>query len=71
MVSTASTSSQAYQVFIKATPERIWDAITRPEFTSRYFYGTHVEAELRPGGAFRYYSPDRSSLMNDGTVLES
>ncbi len=68
---TAPCSAQSYDVFIKATPEQIWEAITRPEFSSRFFYGTHVEADLVPGGAFRYYSPDRSSIMNDGTVLES
>ena len=27
-------TTQVYQVFIKATPEQIWDAITKPEFTS-------------------------------------
>jgi uncharacterized protein YndB with AHSA1/START domain len=37
------TTVQVYQVFIKAPPERIWDAITRPEFTTQYFHGAHVE----------------------------
>ena len=32
-------TTQVYQVFIKATPEQIWDAITKPEFTERYFHG--------------------------------
>ena len=32
-------TTQVYQVFIKATPEMIWDAITKPEFTRRYFHG--------------------------------
>jgi uncharacterized protein YndB with AHSA1/START domain len=32
-------NTQVYQVFIKATPEMIWDAITKPEFTRRYFHG--------------------------------
>lgn len=27
---------QVYEVFIKATPERVWEAITKPELTSRY-----------------------------------
>ena len=27
-------TTQVYQVFIKATPEQIWDAITKPEFTA-------------------------------------
>ena len=32
-------TTQVYQVFIKATPEAIWDAITKPEFTQKYFHG--------------------------------
>ena len=32
-------TTQVYQVFIKATPEQIWDAITKPESTERYFHG--------------------------------
>jgi uncharacterized protein YndB with AHSA1/START domain len=39
---TAQTT-QVYQLFIKATPEAIWDAITKPEFTIRYFHGAMVE----------------------------
>ena len=35
--------TQVYQVFIRATPEQIWDAITRPEFTAKYFYGARIE----------------------------
>ena len=63
-------TTQLYQVFIKASPERIWKAITRPEDTSRYFHGSHVEAELRVGGKFWYHSPDKSKLWGDGEVLE-
>jgi uncharacterized protein YndB with AHSA1/START domain len=36
-------ATQVYQVFIKATPEQIWDAITKPAFTARYFHGARVE----------------------------
>jgi uncharacterized protein YndB with AHSA1/START domain len=45
MTTTAITETtvQVYQVFIRATPEQIWDAITKPEFTSRYFHGARVE----------------------------
>jgi uncharacterized protein YndB with AHSA1/START domain len=35
-------ATQVYQVFIRATPEQIWDAITKPEFTEKYFYGSRV-----------------------------
>ena len=35
-------TTQVYQVFIKATPEQIWDAITKPEFTKRYFHNAAI-----------------------------
>jgi uncharacterized protein YndB with AHSA1/START domain len=34
---------QIYQLFIKASPEHVWEAITRPEFTEQYFYGMRIE----------------------------
>jgi uncharacterized protein YndB with AHSA1/START domain len=45
-MSTTQTAlaTQVYQVFIRATPEQIWDAITKPEFTARYFYGARITA---------------------------
>jgi uncharacterized protein YndB with AHSA1/START domain len=51
-------TTQVYRVFIKATPEAIWDAITKPESTVRYFYGAHIEtgAKLR-----RMRGPDGES----------
>jgi uncharacterized protein YndB with AHSA1/START domain len=38
-----ATTTQVYQLFIKATPEAIWDAICKPEFTVRYFFGGRIE----------------------------
>ena len=43
---------QVYRVYIKATPERIWAAITSPEWSQRYGYGGFVSYDLRPGGAY-------------------
>lgn len=65
------TTAQVYQIFIKATPEAIWDAITKPEFSARYFYGSRVETTGEVGSPFRYHSPDGSSLWGDETVLQS
>jgi uncharacterized protein YndB with AHSA1/START domain len=48
------TTTQVYRVYIKATPEAIWKAITDPEWTDRYGYGGLVEYdELRAGSAYR------------------
>jgi uncharacterized protein YndB with AHSA1/START domain len=38
-----ATTTQVYSVFIRATPEQVWDAITKPEFTERYFHGVRID----------------------------
>ena len=60
-----SVTTQVYRVYIKATPEAIWDAITKPEWTERYGYGGRVEYDLRPGGAYRAFA-ERGDGGRDG-----
>jgi uncharacterized protein YndB with AHSA1/START domain len=48
---TAETT-QVYRVWIKTTPEKIWAAITEPEWTTRYAYSAPVDYQLKPGGSF-------------------
>jgi uncharacterized protein YndB with AHSA1/START domain len=35
-------TTQVYVIVIKTTPEALWTAITRPEFSERYFYGSRI-----------------------------
>jgi len=58
-------TTQVYQVFVKATPEAVWDAITKPEFTSKYFHGVTIEVE--PTLRRTYY---HGELANEVEVLE-
>jgi uncharacterized protein YndB with AHSA1/START domain len=46
-------TTQIYRVYIKTTPQAIWDAITMPEWTARYGYTGYVEYDLHPGGTYR------------------
>jgi len=50
---TTKATTQVYRVHIRATPEAVWDAITKPEWTERYGYGVRGEYDLRPGGTYR------------------
>ncbi|WP_214408385.1 SRPBCC domain-containing protein [Sphaerisporangium fuscum] len=50
---TTSVTTQVYRVYIKATPEAIWDAITKPEWTARYGYTGYADYDLRRGGAYK------------------
>jgi uncharacterized protein YndB with AHSA1/START domain len=68
---------QMYRVYIKATPEAIWEAITKPEWTVRYGYAPVVEYDLRPGGAFWAHANEGMKalgcpeIISDGEVIES
>jgi uncharacterized protein YndB with AHSA1/START domain len=55
---TAVQTVQVHRVYIKATPQAIWDAIIKPEWTERYGYGGRAEFDLRPGGAYQGRSSD-------------
>ena len=59
-------TTQVYQVFIQATPEQIWEAITNPDFTEKYFYGARIEmADGR-----RISHGPAGELWGDEAVLE-
>ena len=71
------TTTQVYEVYIKTSPQAIWDAITSPEWTVKYAYRGAVEYELRPGGAYRAHaSPEMRAfglpdVVVDGEVEEA
>jgi uncharacterized protein YndB with AHSA1/START domain len=71
MTTMTATATQVYQLFIKATPEQVWDAITKPEFTTKYFYGSVLDSTFQPGASFDGWSADRSQHFVDGEVLEA
>jgi uncharacterized protein YndB with AHSA1/START domain len=43
MSTMTATTTQVYQVYIRAAADQIWEAITTPEFTARYFHGARIE----------------------------
>jgi uncharacterized protein YndB with AHSA1/START domain len=66
-----------FRVYIKASAEAIWEAITDPEWNQRYGYQTPADYDLRPGGAYRAVpSPAMAEfgapeVIIEGEVLES
>jgi uncharacterized protein YndB with AHSA1/START domain len=50
MTTMTAQNTQVYAVFIRATPEQVWDAITKAEFTQQYFFGARIE--VRDGRRF-------------------
>jgi uncharacterized protein YndB with AHSA1/START domain len=73
----ATIAPQIYEIYIKATPQKIWDAITKPEWTARYGYQGPAEYELRRGGAYKASASAGMVAMGiqgvliDGEVVEA
>lgn len=72
-----SETTQIYRIYIKASPQAIWDAITKPEWTERYAYGGRVHYDLEKGGRFSHKASEQMRSMGlpeemiVGEVLES
>jgi uncharacterized protein YndB with AHSA1/START domain len=58
-----------YTIYIVATPEKVWQALTSAVFSRKYFFGNSVEIDLRVGGAYIVRTPD-GSLHISGEVIE-
>jgi uncharacterized protein YndB with AHSA1/START domain/DNA-binding transcriptional ArsR family regulator len=59
-----------YEVYIAATPERVWRALTDSELTKQYYYGNTVESDWKPGSPLIYRNPDGTTSI-EGEVLEA
>lgn len=57
-----------YQVWIRTTPQRLWQAITSPDDTLQYFFRSVVETDWKPGSPIRYTIDGAPTL--DGEVVE-
>jgi uncharacterized protein YndB with AHSA1/START domain len=61
--------STIYTIYIAATPELVWQALTSAEFSRKYFFGNAVEVDLRVGGAYIVRTAD-GGLHISGEVVE-
>jgi uncharacterized protein YndB with AHSA1/START domain/DNA-binding transcriptional ArsR family regulator len=67
MTSTAAPTF-VHAVYIRATPDAIWRAITETEFTLRYFYDSAVDCSWQPGSAYRMTI--EGELQIEGEIIE-
>jgi uncharacterized protein YndB with AHSA1/START domain len=77
MTTATQTATQVYRIYIKASPEAIWDAITKPEWTQKYGYRGIAEFDLKPGGKYQARAPEDMQAMGmpellvEGEVVEA
>ncbi len=65
-----STPRHVYQVYIRTTPERLWQAITDPAMTEAYYFNSRIESDWTPGAPFTMRQAD-GRLDIEGEVVEA
>jgi uncharacterized protein YndB with AHSA1/START domain len=57
-----------YVIYIRTTPERLWEALTNPKFAQEYWRGARPEADWRAGGEWKLVFPD-GRLADSGGIV--
>jgi uncharacterized protein YndB with AHSA1/START domain/DNA-binding transcriptional ArsR family regulator len=65
-----SPMEKVFEIYIRTTPERLWQAITDPEIRSKYQFGVRVESDWTPGSRFEMSHPNAPGPLGEGEILE-
>jgi uncharacterized protein YndB with AHSA1/START domain len=63
-------STFVYVTYIRTTPERLWSALTDPEFIKQYWFGMHCESEFTSGSSWKLVSGD-GQVYDAGAIVEA
>jgi uncharacterized protein YndB with AHSA1/START domain/DNA-binding transcriptional ArsR family regulator len=67
---TAAPADKVFEIYIKTTPERLWQAITDDQERRLYSFGVGVRSGWSPGSRIETYQPDAGIMIGDGEILE-
>ena len=59
-----------FEIYIRTTPEHLWEAITDPEIRSKYTFGAAVNSDWTVGSPLTMSAPNAPGLLGEGEVLE-
>jgi uncharacterized protein YndB with AHSA1/START domain len=60
-----------FEIYIRTTPERLWEAIIDPEIRSKYNFGACAMSDWKPGSRLEFGHPSAPNLLGEGEVLEA
>src|SRR5947209_6355700 len=64
------TMEQVFEIYIKTTPERLWEAITDPDMRAKYTFGVRVQSEWTPGSSYEGVPSTAAEPILAGENLE-
>jgi uncharacterized protein YndB with AHSA1/START domain/DNA-binding transcriptional ArsR family regulator len=65
-----SPMEKVFEIYIRTTPERLWEAITDPAIRSKYNFGAGITSDWTPGSRFEMGHPEAGVLLGKGENLE-
>jgi len=60
---TASPEEKVFEIFIKTTPERLWEAITSSSLRAKYSFGLNVVSDWTAGSRYRLTHPSGGPMI--------
>jgi uncharacterized protein YndB with AHSA1/START domain len=64
------TMEKVFEIYIKTTPERLWEAITDSELRRKYTFGVGIDTDWTPGSSYQATSPGAATPISAGENLE-
>lgn len=59
-----------YTTYIATTPEKVYEALTTPEFTMQYWGGSEIRSDWRAGSPVVAYHPDHDDFLGEVVAAE-
>jgi uncharacterized protein YndB with AHSA1/START domain len=63
-------SNFVYVTYIRTTPQKLWSALTDPEFMTQYWFGMHCESEFTTGSSWKLVN-DSGEVWDAGEIVEA
>jgi len=61
---------KVFEIYIRATPQQVWEAITDPEIRARYNFGAFIDSDWSQGSHFEMVAPNAGRPLGEGEILE-
>jgi uncharacterized protein YndB with AHSA1/START domain len=65
-----SSMEKVFEIYIRTTPERLWNAITDPQIRAKYNFGAGVTSDWTPGSSYTMGSAAKGFVLGEGQNLE-
>ena len=61
---------KVFEIYIKTTPERLWDAITDHDVRAKFQFGNHITSDWSEGSRWEVDNPKAGAILGEGENLE-